>query len=298
VVGGGAATVLLAAGDRVAWGATRARTRPATHAGGGWAARALFPSSMERPRTWDAPRSSDALIVNSSSTMRGGYSSGSNPSGTRAPTTPGGGSDRDLPRKVNVLLIVVVVVVAAGTTVAGMALVILRLRSPAPSWSPLGSGMNGYVFALAVDGSALYAGGDFTSPGSRIAKWDGTQWSTLGSGMNGGVYALAVHDNALYAGGSFTSPGGYIAKWDGTQWSTLGSGMNDAVSALAVHDSALYAGGSFTSPGICIAKWDGTQWSTLGSGMDHWVYALAVHANALYAGGYFKSPGNRTAKWE
>ena len=52
------------------------------------------------------------------------------------------------------------------------------------------------VSALAVSGSDLYAGGDFTTAGgsaaNNIAQWNGSSWSALGSGMNGSVYALAV----------------------------------------------------------------------------------------------------------
>ena len=88
-------------------------------------------------------------------------------------------------------------------------------------WSPLGSGMNGFVSTLALDGAGnLYAGGGFTTVGgvsaNYIAKWDGRAWSPLGSGMGGGfyyepyVFALAV-DGAgptVYAGGRFTRPAG------------------------------------------------------------------------------------------
>ena len=39
---------------------------------------------------------------------------------------------------------------------------------------------------LAVSGTDVYAGGDFTAGGvnaNRIAKWDGTSWSALGTGI-------------------------------------------------------------------------------------------------------------------
>src|SRR5579864_5730400 len=85
------------------------------------------------------------------------------------------------------------------------------------SWSALGSGMSvgDYpygVFALAVSGSTLYAGGGFTnaggSAGNYIARWNGGSWWALGSGMSGGVVgALAVSGNTLYAGGYFTNAG-------------------------------------------------------------------------------------------
>ena len=75
-------------------------------------------------------------------------------------------------------------------------------------------------------GTALYAGGRFTTaggvPANRIAKWDGTQWSPLGEGANGIVNAMAVFDDgsgdgpALFAGGYFSlTPDRYIGKWKG-----------------------------------------------------------------------------------
>ena len=46
--------------------------------------------------------------------------------------------------------------------------------------------MNGFVYALAVSGTNLYAGGSFSTaggvPANFIAKWDGSTWSALGSG--------------------------------------------------------------------------------------------------------------------
>ena len=208
------------------------------------------------------------------------------------------------------------------------------------TWSALGSPTNGvgggaFVYALAVyddgSGSALYAGGDFTTAGgvaaSRIAKWNGTTWSALGSptnGVNAEVRALAVYDDgsgpALFVAGSFTTAGGAtanrIAKWKGGSWSAVGSPTNGfelEAYALVVHNdgggAALYAGGAFTTAGGVsanrIAKWNGAIWSPLGSGATSSVRALAVFNDgggaALYAGGEFTSIGgvsaNRIAKW-
>jgi hypothetical protein len=100
------------------------------------------------------------------------------------------------------------------------------------SWSALGapgSGTDGDVAALTAFndglGSALYAGGDFTTvniiTAPHIAKWNGTSWSAVGApgtGMNNRVYALTVFNDGadgdadLYAGGNFTAVGNTISK--------------------------------------------------------------------------------------
>src|SRR5262245_15777496 len=45
------------------------------------------------------------------------------------------------------------------------------------TWSTLGTGLNGRVGAIAINGSDVYVGGAFTTAGgigaSRITKWDG-----------------------------------------------------------------------------------------------------------------------------
>jgi hypothetical protein len=79
------------------------------------------------------------------------------------------------------------------------------------------------VYALAVSGSDLYAGGRFETAGgvsaANIAKWDGSSWSALGSGIGGGdpigpvVHALAVSGSNLYAGGFFATAGGKISAY-------------------------------------------------------------------------------------
>jgi hypothetical protein len=181
----------------------------------------------------------------------------------------------------------------------------------------LGTGMDTTVYALAVSGTNLYAGGDFTTCGGTsgcnyVAKWNGSSWSKLGTGMDTTVYALAVSGTDLYAGGWFTTCGGTpncnaIAKWNGSSWSTIGTGMDNIVFALAVSGTDLYVGGDFTTCGgtsACnrIAKWNGSSWSTIGTGMDNIVFALAVSGTDLYVGGDFTTCGgtsacNRIAKY-
>src|ERR1019366_5230072 len=82
-----------------------------------------------------------------------------------------------------------------------------------------------YVSALAVSGSTLYAGGDFSTaggnPAAYIAKWNGSSWSALGSGMSvadiygASVSALAVSGTGsdLYAGGDFDTSGGKVSAY-------------------------------------------------------------------------------------
>jgi len=218
---------------------------------------------------------------------------------------------------------------AGGSPAGGLA------RWDGSSWSKTGTGAGvsggaGAVKALAVIGSTLYAGGDFSLIDgisvNGIGQWDGTRWSSLGTGSGigvgagGAVSALAVAGTTLYVGGSFITAGGgaanSIAKWDGTTWSPLSTGVAlgstaAVVNALAVAGTSLYVGGSFiTAGGVganSIARWDGTTWSGLGTGValgsfGGTVRALAVAGTSLYVGGSFNKAGgvaaNGVARWD
>jgi len=155
------------------------------------------------------------------------------------------------------------------------------------SWSALGNGVNGTnaeVVVLLVNGSTVFAGGQFSevcgnpactlgnSFANNVAEWNGSSWSALGNGMDGPVGSLSVNGSTLYAGGVFThacgNPGcssgntivNRVASWNGSSWSALGSGTSGNVVALAVNGSDLYAGGSFTTaggkPSIHFAHWN------------------------------------------
>jgi len=221
--------------------------------------------------------------------------------------------------------------IADGIPVGGIA------RWDGSLWSDLDGGMNiGGVRTLAVfddgTGSALYAGGDFSTAGgvaaSNIAKWDGSSWSPLGSGVAGGpggVYNLHVYDDgsgpALYVGGWFETAGGItangIAKWDGTSWTTVGTGVgvlaDEAVIWFEVFDDGtgpeLYVGGEFASmngqPATGLAKWDGSIWTNFTDLVDddrQVVWGMTTLGDDLYVSGQFNSAGGvavgNIARWD
>ena len=140
------------------------------------------------------------------------------------------------------------------------------------SWSALGSGLNGTVYALTAinTGNAnagLYAGGAFTTAGgisaNRIAKWNGTSWSALGTGVDSSVNALSALGSNIFVGGNFTTAGGisakYLAKWDGSTWSNFGSGADSIVRAFHSTGDSIYVGGVFSNiqnkPSAYLAKY-------------------------------------------
>ena len=103
---------------------------------------------------------------------------------------------------------------------------VARWNTSTSTWSPLGTGLNNVVRALAVAGADVYVGGDFTQAGttaaSRVARWNATTgtWSPLGAGLNNVVNALAVAGADVYVGGDFNVAGGAaasnVARWNAT----------------------------------------------------------------------------------
>ena len=136
-------------------------------------------------------------------------------------------------------------------------------------WNPqLGGDLQGFtgVYALAISGTTIYAGGGFGSVQgvtrnniAGIDASDGTPTSfdpnaSAAEFSNAYVLALAVDGSTVYAGGYFNAIGGQpralLAALDAsdgsaTSFNPNGSGGN-AVYALSVEtDGTLYAGGSF-----------------------------------------------------
>ncbi len=198
----------------------------------------------------------------------------------------------------------------------------------ATAWNPTA---NKPVNALAISGSTVYAGGEFTKIGGETrerlaavcvtAKCEGevaagkaTAWNPK---ANGTVEALAISGSTVYAGGEFTKIGtetrerlaavcatakceGEVAAGKATAWNPT---ANKTVNAVAISGSTAYAGGEFTEVGgslrerlaaVCVtAKCEGevaagkaTAWNPSPNGS---VAALTVSGGTLYAGGGFTS---------
>ncbi len=191
------------------------------------------------------------------------------------------------------------------------------------SWSAVGNGVNGPVFALAANASGLYVGGAFTTACgnaactsnnisvNHVVRWSASNWTALGNGVDGTVRALALSGSTLYVGGSFSGTcadagcgsdnlnANNIATWNGNSWPALGNGVNGPVLALAASGSNVFVGGSFTqacgnagctSGNVAvnyIAQWNGSNWSALGNGVNSSVNALALSGGLVYVGGSF-----------
>ncbi len=211
---------------------------------------------------------------------------------------------------------------AGGTfTFAGTTAATNVARYDGTNWTPLGSGVNGSVYALQVFKSQVYVGGNFTSAGGavggNVAMWDYrfNTWNNLNGGANDTVQALDNYASTIYAGGLFTSIGGVpanrFAYWDGLNWNALGGGVNSNVNALVVNGSDIYLGGRFTGalngliPANRVVRWDGGFWQTLGTGVENGVNntvnTIVVDGTNVYVGGSFTMagtvPANRVAKW-
>jgi len=192
-------------------------------------------------------------------------------------------------------------------------------------WNP---NINDIVRTLAMSGSNIVAGGDFTAVGSvainYIALIGNAGVGVVDAGWdanaNGAVRALAVNGDDVYVGGDFTLMGSqltqrtrnHVAHFDmanannedvATDWDPDADGR---VSALMFNASTLYVGGDFTFIGRLlrnrVAAFRPSQAS--GDVAESWnpsvgntVYALSPDdATHVFIGGAFSSVGGVTRK--
>lgn len=180
-----------------------------------------------------------------------------------------------------------------------------------PAWT---GRVNGRVVALALVGTTLYVGGEFTQAGSgagtamttarqnmaAFAAADGALLSTTGLAADGVVTTLAASGTTLYAGGDFASFGGQarqrLAAYDtqGDSVTTWAPGADAPVRAIVpAAGGPVFVGGAFANAGgapraflaaIDAATGLATTWNP---GANDAVTALALVGDTLYVGGRF-----------
>lgn len=197
---------------------------------------------------------------------------------------------------------------------------IARYDTVAGSWHGLtDKGLNGEPYAMALSGTDLYVGGNFSETESttvpltnlgNVTRYDtvAKTWHALkNKGVDLLVYALAVYGNDLYVGGAFKNTGdgsvtdlNYIALYDtaAESWHPLSNqGLNIDVKDIAVSGSDIYIAGQITATydnsvtGLgYVTRYDTTTktWNPMpNQGMNTYVWALASSSSDLYVGGSF-----------
>jgi hypothetical protein len=196
-------------------------------------------------------------------------------------------------------------------------------------WNPNAIGSppfsDGAVFALAINGAAIFVGGRFTNIGTEprrfVAAIDANTGTALPWNPNvstvipstvtppptlftstdtAHVYALAINGLTLYAGGSIRTSGwrprSNVAAFDASTGrpAAWNPNANGAVRALAVSEAIVYAGGTFTSIGGAVrsrlAALDAvtglaTAWNPNVDGAE--INTIDVEKGTVYVGGSF-----------
>ena len=195
------------------------------------------------------------------------------------------------------------------------------ITGTATDWNPNinSSSVDCSVYALAVSGTTIYAGGRFSNIGGQMRSYVAALDATTGlatdwnPNANSSVYALVISGTTIYVGGNFSTIGGqirnHIAALDvstgsPTAWNPGANGS--LVLALALSGTTIYAGGDFTTIGgqarNCIAALNtdtglATDWNPWATGMQRsginftYVRTLGVSGTTIYAGGNFSKIG-------
>ena len=169
----------------------------------------------------------------------------------------------------------------------------------ATSWDPnLSNGVN----ALAVSGSTVYLGGEFTGVnsvnGNLARNYAAAVDTTNGTAtawdpnLNNSVTTLAVSGSTVYLGGTFNTVNGslsrnYAAALDTTNGTATAwdPNANSTINGLAVSGSTVYLGGTFSTINGSLARNFAAAVDTSTGTADAWNPSLSGQASALTPSG-------------
>lgn len=141
------------------------------------------------------------------------------------------------------------------------------------------------IYALAIDGSNIYAGGD---DAVYYSNDNGASWTTSASvtGTGGEVIALAVSGSNIFAGCG--SRGVFLSTDNGSTWTAMNTGLGTSIpyadiQTLAVSGTNIFAGSN--GGGVFLSTDNGASWTAVNNGLTSpLVKSLAVVGNKLFAG--------------
>jgi hypothetical protein len=145
------------------------------------------------------------------------------------------------------------------------------------SWSPLGAGTNGRVYALHVlPNGDVIAAGQFSNaggvPAQGVARWNGSAWTAIGSGVSASppfVRAIAALANGdLLVGGAIVAAGG--------QQSPNLARLTTTCPATVLGTGPGCAGNTLTAT----LPWTGSSWRSDASGLPNAALVAAVNGFA------------------
>ncbi|MBS1744548.1 MAG: T9SS type A sorting domain-containing protein [Bacteroidetes bacterium] len=176
------------------------------------------------------------------------------------------------------------------------------------------SGGDGYVNALTIKDSILFAGGYFTNIGNAqranlaaINIYNGDPIYSWVANTDNEVKSLAIKDSVLYVGGNFSkvknktrhfaaallTDTAVVLAWD--------PNLNDVVNTILPVDNNVYLGGNFTKVNQTtnkkyLAKFDNINGNLEASPPvpNGIVYSLFALSDTVYAGGNFTKIGDST----
>lgn len=138
------------------------------------------------------------------------------------------------------------------------------------------------VYALANDGTSLYAGLGATAGDNEVYRWNGASWSKIGgdtvnssfTNTHTVVRSLLYANSTLYAGLISTGDNAESWSYNGTSWTRMGGGyINNSwggfniqnVESMTTSGGYLYAGTGNTVAGNAqVWRFDGTTWQIVG----------------------------------